>query len=75
MGAAGISDHAQINRYHINRRIIMNRYETYEDVYPYLAEGCLLNNDTIPESWQRDMGMASAESFQARFKAAFVDED
>jgi len=75
MGASGISDPADINRYHINRRIIMNRYETYEDVYPYITEGCLLNNDTIPDSWKRDMGMASAESFTPRFKAVFVDKD
>ncbi|MFT6781667.1 MAG: glutamate synthase domain-containing protein 2 [Saprospiraceae bacterium] len=75
MGAAGITDPAVISRYHINRRIIMNRYETYEDVYPYLAEGCLLNNDTVPEPWHRDMGMATAESFQARFKSVFVNDD
>ena len=75
MGAAGITDPATISRYHINRRIIMNRYETYEDVYPYLAEGCLLNNDTVPETWQRDMGMAVAESFQPKFKSVFVNDD
>ena len=75
MGAAGISDPAEINRYHINRRIIMNRHETYEDVYPYIPEGALLNKETIPESWKRDMGMASADSFKPRFKAVFADED
>lgn len=75
MGAAGIEDPNEISRYHINRRIIMNRHETYEDVYPYITEGCLLNKETIPESWQRDMGMATVNSFRPKFRAVFVDED
>ncbi len=75
MGAAGINETPHINRSFINRRIIMNRYETYEEVYPYITEGCLLNRDTIPTSWERDMGMASAQSFRPRFRTAYVDED
>ena len=75
MGAAGLDDPADINRYHIHRRIIMNRHETYEDVYPYITEGCLLQKETIPEDWKRDMGMASAESFEPRFSSVYVDED
>jgi len=75
MGAAGIMDPAKINRYHVNRRIIMNRHETYEDVYPYITEGCLLNPVTYPEDWKRDIGMASAESFRPRFSSTFADED
>lgn len=75
MGAAGIAEPSDINRYHIHRRIIMNRHETYEDVYPYITEGCLLNKESIPEKWKRDMGMASAKSFRPRFSSAFVDED
>jgi len=75
MGAAGIDDPAEINRYHIHRRIIMNRHETYEDVYPYITEGCLLTPENYPEGWQRDMGMASSKSFRPRFSSAFVDED
>jgi hypothetical protein len=75
MGAAGITDPADISRYHINRRIIMNRHETYEDVYPYIPEGALLNAENVPESWRRDMGMASADSFTPRFKSVFADND
>ena len=75
MGAAGIDDPANISRYHIHRRIIMNRHETYEDVYPYITEGCLLTKESIPNNWKRDMGMATAESFSPRFSSVFVDED
>ncbi|MDF1696636.1 MAG: FMN-binding glutamate synthase family protein [Saprospiraceae bacterium] len=75
MGAAGIKDSSQINRYHIHRRIIMNRYETYEDVYPYISEGCLLKEESYPKGWERDLGMATAKSFYPRFSSAFVDED
>lgn len=74
MGAAGMEDPSEINRYHINRRIIMNRYETYEDVYPYITEGCLLSMDTIPESWRRDMGMATSKSFYPSYKVNYVDD-
>ena len=75
LGAAGIESPSEISRYHIHRRIIMNRTETYEDVYPYITEGCLLNKETIPEGWKRDMGMASADSFKPRFKAVYVDDE
>jgi len=75
LGAAGMDDPVHINRFHIHRRIIMNRHETYEDVYPYITEGCLLSQESCPKGWERDMGMASSKSFKPRFTAAFVDED
>ena len=75
MGAAGIDDPLHINRYHIHRRIIMNRHETYEDVYPYITEGSLLTPDTYPEGWERDMGMAGTKSFRPRFVSSFSDDD
>ncbi len=75
MGAAGIDNPARINRYHIHRRIIMNRHETYEDVYPYITEGCLLTPESYPEDWKRDMGMASPGSFMPKFTAIYVDDD
>ena len=75
MGAAGIDDPDEISRYHIHRRIIMNRHETYEDVYPYIIEGCLLSKETVPKDWERDMGMASSKSFRPRFSSVYVDED
>ncbi|MEE9438683.1 MAG: FMN-binding glutamate synthase family protein [Saprospiraceae bacterium] len=75
MGAAGISDPDEITRYHINRRIIMNRHENYEQVYPYITEGCLLKYETIPESWAADMGISTASSFKPKFTATFIEED
>ncbi len=75
MGAAGISDPDELNRYHVNRRIIMNRHENYEDVYPYITEGCLLNPQTIPDDWKKDMGMASPDSFKPRFTPTYIEED
>ena len=75
MGAAGIDNPEDINRYHIHRRIIMNRSETYEDVYPYITEGCLLNPETVPESWRRDMGMATSKSFLPKYRSVYADND
>lgn len=66
MGASGISDHDQINRSHVYRRIVMNRHERYDQIYPYIPSGCLLHSDTIPEDWKFDMSLADAESFMVR---------
>ena len=63
MAASGITDPDQINRSHVNQRIVMNRHERYDQIYPYLKNGCLLNEDTIPDNWRYDMSLANPETF------------
>jgi hypothetical protein len=41
----------------------MNQVKRYDEIYPYLVEGCLLQNATTPEDWRELVGMAQAESF------------
>ena len=62
--AAGLSDHRDINRKHVYRRITMNMTKRYDEVYPYIPEGALLDESTIPENFQKDWQEAKAESFR-----------
>jgi len=63
MAASGITDPDQINRSHVHRRIVMNRHERYDQIYPYLQRGCLLRDDSIPVDWKMDMSLADPDHF------------
>ena len=63
LAASGLRNHDQINRSHVYRRIVMNRHERYDQIYPYINKGCLLNQETIPEDWVFDMSLANPETF------------
>lgn len=60
LGAAGIGDHQKLTRSHIYRRVFMNEVRTFENIYPSLAPGCMLNG-SIPEKYQDDYNMAHIE--------------
>ena len=63
MAASGISNPDQINRSHVYRRIVMNRHERYDEIYPYIPTGCLLSEESIPDSWRFDMSLADEKHF------------
>ncbi len=63
MAAAGISDPKDINRSHIYRRISMAETRRYDEIFPYLPVGKLLNKSDIPKEWIADWTLASAERF------------
>ena len=63
LAACGLKDISQIRRHHIYRRISMKEILRYDEVYPYLKKGCLLQEETIPSNWKPYWLMASAESF------------
>ena len=63
LAAAGLENADKINRTHVYRRITMNTIKRYDEIYPYLTPGCLLNEDTIPENWKRYMLEADASTF------------
>lgn len=63
MAAAGINDPDMINRSHVYRRIIMNKNMRYDEIYPYIERGCLLDPETCPETWKFDMSLSSADQF------------
>lgn len=63
LGASGLDDPDKINRAHIYRRVEMNRNMRFDQIYPYITKGCLLNEETVPEHWKMDMGLCSADKF------------
>lgn len=60
LGAAGIGDHQKLTRHHIYRRVFMNEVRTFENIYPSLTKGCMLNGN-IPEKYQDDYNEADME--------------
>ncbi len=64
IGVAGIDHRDKINRTHVYRRVFMNMVKTYEEIYPTLPEGCLLEGGDITFDYEDYMKRASAESFE-----------
>jgi len=64
MGAAGLEHSDQINRTHVYRRVFMNMVKTYEDIYPTIPDGCLLEGGDVPYDLEGYMKRASAEAFE-----------
>jgi glutamate synthase domain-containing protein 2 len=68
MGAAGLDSPSHIRRSMINRRVSVSNSKRYDEMYPYLKVGCLLNVATIPSNWKPYMDEAEAESFAKSFE-------
>ena len=60
--AAGISEAAQLNRSHIHRRISTTETARYDQIFPQLEPGCLLNTP-YPDSFEFELDQSSAGSF------------
>jgi glutamate synthase domain-containing protein 2 len=63
MAAAGLDKPSKINRTHVYRRVFMNMVKTYEEIYPSVPEGCLLNAADSPIEFDVYLERASAQSF------------
>jgi len=63
ISSAGLSHPKQLNRTHIFRRISQNSIARYDEIFPYLLTGSLLNTP-YPKAFEFDM----AESSALRFK-------
>ncbi|HTF21962.1 MAG TPA: FMN-binding glutamate synthase family protein [Chryseolinea sp.] len=62
IGAAGLSDPSKLNRHQINRRVFMNKVMTFEEIYPSIPVGSMLES-TVPEPYRMSWASASAEKF------------
>lgn len=63
MAGAGMDSPSKINRGSISRRVFMNQVKRYDEIYPTLQPGCLLQESTTPETWRDLLAMAQATSF------------
>lgn len=75
LSAAGMHHQDEIKRYHINRRIVMNKTQRYHEIYPYLTEGCLLHAESVPDNWKYDWSTADPNSFTSKFEEVYIEED
>jgi glutamate synthase domain-containing protein 2 len=63
MAAAGLNGPEKIDRSHVYRRVFMNLVKTYEEIYPPVPEGCLLDGGDSPIEYDNYLSRASAMSF------------
>ncbi|MBS1758703.1 MAG: FMN-binding glutamate synthase family protein [Bacteroidetes bacterium] len=57
LGASGLDDMKNITRSHIYRRVNLNEMLTYEEIFPSIKIGSMLNNE-IPEKYKLDFAHA-----------------
>ena len=62
IAAAGIDNPRRLNRHQIYRRVFMNEVKTFEEIYPSLQTGAMLNGG-IPERYQKSFEAASSDKF------------
>ena len=63
MAAAGIDHPSKLHRSHIYRRVSANQIQTYNEMYPHLLKGSLLEAP-FPAGWELDMMNSHAETFE-----------
>lgn len=63
MAAAGIAQSGKLHRSFIYRRVNASLIQTYEEMYPHMLKGSLLEAP-YPEGWELDMRNSSEETFE-----------
>ncbi|MFZ6013177.1 MAG: FMN-binding glutamate synthase family protein [Bacteroidota bacterium] len=63
LAAAGLDHPDKLNRTHVYRRVFMNMVKTYEEIYPPVPNGALLNGADSPFEFDVYLERSSAEKF------------
>ena len=63
MAAAGLKELEKIDRNYVFRRVSMIETKQYSEIFPYLEEGCLTKEATVPEDWKYIWQLADSDSF------------
>ncbi len=53
IAAAGLNGPEELSRNHISKRVGSFDIKTYDEIYPYLEENSLLNENTIPQEYKK----------------------
>lgn len=62
MAASGVDHPDKLNRHQIMRRVFMNEVKSFEEIYPSIPAGSMLNGQ-IPHPYEHSFESASAEKF------------
>ena len=63
VGAVGLDGIHQLEPRHINRRVQGTDVKNYAQLFPIIAQDCLLSEATVPEAWKDDWESANAASW------------
>ena len=61
LATAGLENLQELKPWHINRRVNGTDIRHYGELYPCIAEGCLLHKDKIPDCWKHDWEQSQAD--------------
>lgn len=75
MGAAGIDNPDKINRSHVTMRISPFNTRTYDEIFKYIPEGCLLDSKSYPAGWKTLMANTTPDSFAPKYEQVYIEED
>jgi len=71
IASAGLVHTCNLNRSHIFRRVSQEKISRYDEIFPYLKKGALLNN--IPKNYQLIMNESSADTFEPEYCLTCID--
>ena len=63
LAAAGLTRLEDLGPHHIHHRVGGTVLKHYDEMYPLISPGCLLEESTVPEHWEEAWGRADARAW------------